>query len=415
MIKRDYYLNKMISKMGNGLIKVITGVRRCGKSYLLFNIFKNYLLKNNIDLQHIICVQLDRRTFADLQNPDKLLQYITNKIIDDNKYYVFIDEIQMCSNFESVLNEFMYMDNVDAYVTGSNSKLLSKDIITQFRGRGDEIQLNPLSFFEFYQQYNDFDTAWNDYYVYGGMPFILKLKDSDEKIKYLKDLFKETYIKDIVERNNIKDDEILEDLLNILASTSGSLINPNKLINTFKSIKNIDVSSNTLKKYLKILEDVFLIKRVLRYDVKGKKYINTPYKYYFIDQGLRNARLNFRQIEENHIMENVIFNELNIRDFLIDVATVEINEKKNEKTYYRKQLECDFIASKGNLKYYIQSAYYIQDKEKEFQEKRSLLNINDSFKKIIIVRNNINRMVDDNGIITMSLKEFLLNIDSISF
>ena len=412
-IKRDFYLNQIINRMNNGLVKIITGIRRCGKSYLLFNLFKQYLIDSGVDENHIICIELDRRTFNKLTDPDELCKYVSDAILDNNQYYLFIDEVQMCNDFESVLNEFMHIKNLDVYVTGSNSKLISKDIITEFRGRGDEIHLNPLSFREFYSEYNDFDLAWNDYYTFGGMPLIISKKDDESKMNYLKDLFKETYLKDIKERNNIKNDVELEELLNIISSSVGSLTNPKKLVDTFKSEKNITISPNTVKDYLEYLEDAYLIRKSLRYDVKGKKYINTPSKYYFTDLGLRNARLNFRQQEENHIMENVIYNELCIRGYSVDVGVVEINEKQDDGKYVRKQLECDFIVNKGNNKCYIQSAYHLPSLDKENQEIRPLVNIQDSFKKIIIVRDNIKTKIDDNGIITMSLKEFLLNENSL--
>ncbi len=415
MIKRDYYLNKIIDKMWNGLVKVITGIRRCGKSYLLFTLFKQYLLEHGVAKENIICIQLDRRSFVKLRNPDELYKYINEKVNETEKYFVFIDEIQLCDDFESVLNDFLYMNNIDLYVTGSNSKLLSKDIITEFRGRGDEIHLHPLSFKEFFQVYDNFDDAWNDYYTFGGMPLVLTKKSDEDKMIYLKDLFKETYLKDITDRHKIQNDEVIEELLNILSSSIGSLTNPYKLVDTFKSLKNVSVSPNTIKDYLDYLEDAYLINKSYRYDVKGKKYINTPFKYYYTDLGLRNARLNFRQQEENHIMENIIYNELCIRGYSVDVGVVEINERQQDGSYIRKQLECDFIVNKGNCKYYIQSAYHISDDEKERQEKKSLENINDSFKKIIIVRDNIKRKRDDKGIITMSLKDFLLNDDSLDF
>ncbi len=415
MIKRDYYLTKLIDRIGNGLVKIITGIRRCGKSYLLFYIFKNYLLENGVNEEHIICIRLDWKSFTALQNSDELYKFIRSKINTTEKFYIFIDEIQLCPGFESVLNEFMYMSNLDIYVTGSNSKLLSKDVITEFRGRGDEIHLNPLSFKEFYQAYNDFNEAWNDYFTYGGMPLVITKKSEADKMAYLKDLFKETYIKDIIERNKIKNDEILEELLNIISSSVGSLTNPNKLVDVFKSKGNKLISPITIKEYLEDLEDAYLIRKVERYDIKGKRYINTPFKYYFTDLGLRNARLNFRQQEENHIMENVIFNELCIRGFSVDVGVVDINEKETDGSYKRKKLECDFVINKGNLRYYIQSAYLIPDEEKERQEKRSLLKINDSFKKVIIVKDNIKKKRDDKGIITISLKDFLLEDNALDY
>ena len=408
MINRDFYLNKLISRMHNGMVKIITGIRRCGKSYLLFSIFRNYLTEHGIDEDHIITVELDRISFEKQRDRYELCRYVKSKITDEKQYYVLIDEIQMCDGFEPVLNEFLHIKNADVYVTGSNSHLLSKDVITEFRGRGDEVHLNPLSFREFYGTRTDFDEAWEEYCTFGGMPLVLSKKDEEEKMSYLKDLFSETYIKDIKERNGIKNDEILGELLNVISSSIGSLTNVQKLTDTFRTVGNVSVSPNTVRDYLEYLEDAYVIRKSLRYDIKGKKYINTPSKYYFTDLGLRNARLNFRQSEYTHIMENVIYNELCIRGFSVDVGVVEVNERKENGTYVRKQLECDFVINKGNQRYYIQSAYALYDDEKEKQEKRSLLKIDDSFRKIIIVRHGSKRTVDDNGIVTISLKEFLL-------
>ena len=408
MINRDFYLNKLISRMHNGMVKIVTGIRRCGKSYLLFSIFRNYLTEQGIDEDHIITVELDRISFEKQRDRYELCRYVKSKITDEKQYYVLIDEIQMCDGFEPVLNEFLHIKNADVYVTGSNSHLLSKDVITEFRGRGDEVHLNPLSFKEFYGTRTDFDEAWEEYCTFGGMPLVLSKKDEEEKMGYLKDLFTETYIKDIKERNGIKNDEILGELLNVISSSIGSLTNVQKLTDTFRTVGNVSVSPNTVKDYLEYLEDAYIIRKSLRYDIKGKKYINTPSKYYFTDLGLRNARLNFRQSEYTHIMENVIYNELCIRGFSVDVGVVEVNERKENGTYLRKQLECDFVINKGNQRYYIQSAYALYDDEKEKQEKRSLLKINDSFRKIIIVRHGSKKTVDDNGIVTISLKEFLL-------
>ena len=408
MISRDFYLNKLISRMHNGMVKIVTGIRRCGKSYLLFSIFRNYLTEQGIDEDHIITVELDRISFEKQRDRYELCRYVKSKITDEKQYYVLIDEIQMCDGFEPVLNEFLHIKNADVYVTGSNSHLLSKDVITEFRGRGDEVHLNPLSFREFYGTRTDFDEAWEEYCTFGGMPLVLSKKDEEEKMGYLKDLFSETYIKDIKERNGIKNDEILGELLNVISSSIGSLTNVQKLTDTFRTVGNVSVSPNTVRDYLEYLEDAYVIRKSLRYDIKGKKYINTPSKYYFTDLGLRNARLNFRQSEYTHIMENVIYNELCIRGFSVDVGVVEVNERKENGTYVRKQLECDFVINKGNQRYYIQSAYALYDDEKEKQEKRSLLKIDDSFRKIIIVRHGSKRTVDDNGIVTISLKEFLL-------
>lgn len=410
-IKRDFYLNKLISKIDNHLIKIISGLRRSGKSFLLFNIFKKYLLDNGIKPNQIIEIQLDLLSQRHLRDPFKMLDFIKEKINDEQKFFILIDEIQMCDNFVDLLNELIHYQNLDVYVTGSNSKMLSKDILTEFRGRGDEINLKPFSFSEIYEQFDNFDMAWEFYYTFGGLPLVINQKSDQERKLYLESLFKETYIKDIKERNKIKFDKELDELLNILASSIGSLISISKIANTFKS-KGISISENTIKQYLDFLEDAFLIKKAQRYDIKGKKYINAPLKYYFTDLGLRNAKLNFRQQEETHIMENIIFNELCKREFLVDVGVIEINEKQNNK-YIKKQIECDFVINKSDLKYYIQSSYRIDTDDKRAQEIRPLINTNDSFKKIIIVKDNIKLKRDEYGIITISLKEFLLNGNSL--
>ena len=386
MIKRNDYLKKLIDRMGNGMIKVITGIRRCGKSYLLFEIFYNYLLENGVDKSHIIALQLDDRSNIKFQNPDYLYEYVRNQIIDNGKYYILLDEVQFVHDFESVLNSFLHIKNVDVYVTGSNAKFLSSDIITEFRGRGDQIYLSPLSFKEYFDYCKmDFDDAWNEYSMFGGLPYLLTCKSDEQKINYLENLFTETYIKDIINRNNIRNTEVLEDVLNIVSSSVGSLTNPNKLSNSFKSIKSIDVAPNTIKQYLDCCVDSFLLQKAYRYDVKGKKYIDTPLKYYFTDIGLRNARLGFRRQEENHIMENIIFNELIIRGYKVDVGVVTIGEKNENNNYVRKNLEVDFVCNLGYERYYIQSALTIDEKGKREQEEKSLLHIKDSFKKIIVV------------------------------
>lgn len=414
MIKRNDYLKKLIDRMGNGMIKVITGIRRCGKSYLLFEIFYNYLLENGVDKSHIIALQLDDRSNIKFQNPDYLYEYVRNQIIDNGKYYILLDEVQFVHDFESVLNSFLHIKNVDVYVTGSNAKFLSSDIITEFRGRGDQIYLSPLSFKEYFDYCKmDFDDAWNEYSMFGGMPYLLTCKSDEQKINYLENLFTETYIKDIVNRNNIRNTEVLEDVLNIVSSSVGSLTNPNKLSNSFKSIKNIDVAPNTIKQYLDCCVDSFLLQKAYRYDVKGKKYIDTPLKYYFTDIGLRNARIGFMQQEENHIMENIIFNELIIRGYKVDVGVVTIGKKNENNNYVRKNLEVDFVCNLGYERYYIQSALTIDEKGKREQEEKSLLHINDSFKKIIVVRNNIKKWKDDKGTLFLGLKEFLTSPDSI--
>lgn len=413
-ILRDKYLNDLISRMHNGLIKVITGLRRSGKSYLLFKIFKNYLLKNLIDEKHIIEISLDKRENKEYRNPDKILNFIKNSIIDENMYYIFLDEIQMLEDFEEVLNSLSYIKNLDIYVTGSNSKFLSKDILTEFRGRGDEIHVFPLTFKEFIQTFNgDKYDAFSEYIIYGGMPFVATIKTDEQKIKYLENLFKETYLKDIKERYKIEKVQEMDDLIKVLASSVGSLSNPTRITDTFKSLLKSDININTIKNYIIYLEESFLISEANRYDVKGRKYIGTPLKYYFEDIGLRNAKLNFRQIEETHLMENIIYNELKARGFQVDVGMVEKKEKNTEGIYEKKRLEVDFIANKGANKYYIQSCYSMALEEKMIQEKKSLQNIKDYFKKIIIVKDIIKPKIDENGIITINLFDFLLDENSL--
>lgn len=415
MIIRNDYLQKLIDRMNNGMIKVITGIRRCGKSYLLFEIFYNYLLQNGVDKSHIITLQLDDRLNIKYRDPDNLCEYIHNKIIDNENYYILLDEVQYVKEFEDALNSFLHIKNVDVYVTGSNAKFLSSDIITEFRGRGDQIYLSPLSFKEYYDYCKlDFEEAWNEYSMYGGMPYLLMCKTNEQKIKYLDNLFKETYIKDIVNRHDIKNTEVLEDVLNIISSSVGSLTNPNKLSNSFKSMKNLVVAPNTIKQYLDYCVDSFLIEKAYRYDVKGKKYLDTPLKYYYTDIGLRNVRLGFRQQEENHIMENIIYNELIIRGYQVDVGVVTISEKNENNNYVRKQLEVDFICNLGYERLYIQSALNIDDVEKKEQEEKSLIKIDDNFRKIIIVKSNIKKWKDEKGILILGLKEFLTCPESIN-
>lgn len=414
-IKRNLYLNKIIRKINNSMIKVITGIRRCGKSYLLNKLFYNYLIQNGISKDHIISIALDNLQSLELHDPYKLDKYIREKIIDDDMYFIFLDEIQEVDKFVYLLNGLMQIQNADIYITGSNSKFLSKDVITEFRGRGDQIHVNPLSFKEFYETYGkDFDDSLNEYMIYGGMPMILNFDNDEEKNEYLINLYKEIYLKDIKERYGIRNDSELGELLNIISSSIGSLTNATKLSNTFKSVKNVDISKNTIASYLEIFEESFLVQSSNRYDIKGKKHIDSPRKYYFTDLGLRNARLNFRQIEENHLMENLIYNELKIRGFSVDVGVVSINEKNINGNYVRKQNEVDFVVNSGSNRYYIQSAYSLPTLEKENQEIKSLINIPDSFKKIVIVRDNIKLKRDDNGIVTMSLKEFLLDEDTLN-
>lgn len=408
-IKRDMYLQKLIDRQKNGLIKIITGIRRCGKSYLLDPIYKNYLLSQGVKEDHIIKIDLDERKNNKYLNPDALDEYIRSKIIDKNMYYVILDEIQKVEDFESVLNGFLHIDNVDIYVTGSNSKFLSSDIRTEFRGRGDEIRVLPLSFSEFITGYEgNREEAWNEYKTYGGLPRILSQKTNEQKSKYLKDLFERTYLSDIIERHNIQRIDVLDSLVNILASSIGSLTNPKKLSDTFVSSSMKNVSINTITTYINYLLEAFLIEKAERYDVKGKQYISTPSKFYFSDIGLRNARLNFRQQEEDHIMENILYNELLYRGYNVDVGVVEIREKN-----LRKQIEVDFVCNQADKRYYIQSALSLPTREKTLQEERPLMNINDNFKKIIVVKDNIKNWTTEEGITVIGLQEFLLNKESL--
>ena len=414
-IKRDKYLNMLISKENNGLIKVVTGLRRSGKSYLLFKIFYNYLINKGINKSHIISIQLDDLENEKLRDPYNMLEYVKYKIKDETIYYVILDEVQYLNRFEEVLNSLMHISNVDIYVTGSNSKFLSSDVITEFRGRGDEIHVYPLSFSEYVSAFDgSLDEAWDDYFNYGGMPLILSYKTPSEKANYLTLLFDKVYLSDILERHNIRNKIELDELLDILSSSIGSYTNPLKLSNTFKSEKNKIISDKTINNYISYFEDSFLISKAKRYDIKGKKYINSPFKYYFEDIGLRNARLGFRQTEENHIMENIIYNELKYRGYNVDVGIVNVYGENNLGQKILKNYEVDFIATKGNNKYYIQSALSIENEDKMRQESNSLNNIHDSFKKIIIVRNNIKPRRDDDGIMTIGIYNFLLDGNSLN-
>ena len=413
-IKRNYYLNKLISKRNNKLIKIVTGIRRCGKSYLLDPIFKNYLLDNGVDENHIIKLEFDSIENEEYTNPKKLYEYVMQKVVDKDTYYVILDEIQKVSDFESVLNSFLRKTNLDVYVTGSNSKFLSSDIITEFRGRGDEIKVYPLSFSEFMSVYSGNEiSGLNEYINYGGLPLITTFKSAEEKIEYLNFQKDNVYINDVIERNNIRNDEELKTLIEIISSSIGSLTNPTKLYNTFISKGNKNITNKTIALYLKYLEESFLIEKSKRFDVKGKKYIETPSKYYFVDIGIRNSLINFRQIEKTHIMENIIYTELRRRGFNVDVGIVEKRKiDENGKKDY-KQLEIDFVANKGSDKYYIQSAYSIEDNNKREQELQSLLNIGDNFKKMVIVYDSFIKWQDDNGIIYISIYDFLLNENSL--
>lgn len=408
-IKRDIYLNKLISRKENGLIKIITGIRRCGKSYLLNELFVNHLIESGVKEDHIIKLALDREANKKYHDSRLLNEYILSNIKDKNMHYVILDEVQLVDGFEFVLNGLLYEKNIDVYVTGSNSKFLSSDIITEFRGRGDQVHVFPLSFAEFVSAYNgDKYEAWNEYVTYGGLPLILSKKNDEEKSQYLKEEFEKTYIKDIIERNNIQRVDALDSIINMLASAVGSLINPQKIYDTFRSNGEKKLSLNTVNSYIRNIEDSFIVNKSNRYDIKGKKYIQTPQKYYFTDIGLRNARLNFRQQEENHIMENIIYNELLLRGYNVDVGVVELREGN-----LRKQLEVDFVCNQGSKRYYIQVALNLDTQEKTQQESKSLNNIGDNFKKIIVVKDNIKLWRNDDGILIIGIQEFLLNKDSL--
>lgn len=413
-MERKLYLDKLIRRKHNGLIKVITGIRRSGKSYLLFELFYQHLVDAGVPVDHIIKIALDDRMNKKYRDPDYLCEYVHSCVKDEEMYYVLLDEVQFVPEFEDVLNSFLHIKNVDTYVTGSNAKFLSKDIITEFRGRGDQVHIYPLSFAEFMQVREDNPRdAWNEYVMYGGLPKLLEIKNADDKIEYLKTIFKETYIVDILERNDVRNPSELEELLDYLASSIGGLTNPKKLSDTFRTVKNVSIHPDTIKNYLEHLEDSFLISKAKRFDIKGKKYINTPMKYYFTDVGLRNARLDFRQCEETHIMENVIYNELRIRGYSVDVGMVEYTYYSEDRKKVQKQLEVDFVCNMGSKRMYIQSAYAMPTIEKEQQEQKSLVNINDSFKKIVIVKEGITHYNED-GVLILNLFDFLLNPESIN-
>lgn len=409
IIKRDIYLNKLINRKENGLIKIVTGIRRCGKSYLLNELFVNHLKESGVQDDHIIKLALDSEENKQYHDSKLLNEYIFSNIKDKEMYYVILDEIQLVEGFEFVLNGLLYENNIDVYVTGSNSKFLSSDIITEFRGRGDQVRVYPLSFSEFVSAFDgDKYEAWNEYVTYGGLPLILSKKTDEEKSQYLKEEFEKTYIKDIIERNNIQRVDALDSIVNMLASAVGSLTNPQKIYDTFRSNGEKELSLNTVNSYIRNIEDSFIVNKSNRYDIKGKKYIQTPQKYYFTDIGLRNARLNFRQQEENHLMENIIYNELLLRGYNVDVGVVEIREMSQ-----RKQLEVDFVCNQGNKRYYVQVALNLDTQEKTQQESKSLNNIGDSFKKIIVVKDNIKLWRNEDGILIIGIQEFLLNKDSL--
>lgn len=415
-IQRPQYIDLLLNRMHNKMIKVITGMRRSGKSYLLFNLFKKTLIAQGVAQSHIISIELDRYENRAFRDPDVVLEYIHSCIKEEGMYYLLMDEVQMLSDFEEVLNSLMHNDSLDIYVTGSNSKFLSKDVMTQFRGRGDEIHVFPLTFKEFMQVYEgDVYHGWSEYVVYGGLPLVATMRTDEQKIHYLTNLFTETYLKDIIERYHIDKIQEMDDLLNVLASFVGSLTNSPKIEATFKSTIHSNISMNTIRQYLAYLEDAFLIHKAYRYNVKGRKYIGTPLKYYFEDVGLRNARLGFKQVEETHLMENIIYNELRSRGYSVDVGVVEKRERDERGKEIKKQLEIDFIANLGSNRYYIQSAFSMPTEQKRIQEKASLVNVKDSFKKIILVKDVMKVSHDEDGIVTMSVYDFLLNENSLDF
>ena len=414
MIPRNKYLNELVSLQGNGMIKVITGMRRCGKSYLLFNIFVSYLREQGINPEQIIKINLEDFKHRALRNPNNMYSYVESQIKDDRTHYILLDEIQLLEHFEDVLNGFLNIQNVEVYVTGSNAKFLSKDIITEFRGRGYEIKMYPLSFREYMSAYQgSVQAGLNEYMLYGGLPQILSCVTEEQKSKFLKTLFDETYIKDIKDRYAIRKDDDLEELINILASGIGALTNPNKLANTFRSEKKSEITYDTIKNYIDFLCDSFIIEKSTRYDIKGKRYINSPYKYYFMDLGLRNARINFRQYEKSHLMENLIYNEMRVRGFNVDVGTVLAYTKNEEGKSQRTNLEVDFVCNLGSRRYYIQSAYRMESEEKIKQERTSLEKVDDSFKKIIVLGEECPITRDEKGITTIGIYDFLLKENSL--
>lgn len=408
-MNRDRYLQKLVRKMHNGMVKVVTGLRRSGKTYLLFTLFYDYLLKNGVQEDHVIHIALDDFANREFRNPDALYRYVKSRIADDKMYYILLDEVQMVSEFEDVLNGFLHIPNADSYVTGSNAKFLSKDIITEFRGRGDQIHLYPLSFSEFFHDYDGSKaSAWQEYSLYGGLPKIRTMSDPHDKASYLEGIFAETYLKDILERNDVRNPAELSEMLDYLASGIGGLSNPKKISDTFKSVKNVSIHPDTVKSYLDYFEDSFLISRAVRYDIKGKKYFSTPCKYYFTDIGLRNARLRFRQYEETHIMENIIYNELISRGYSVDVGMVEHTERTAEQKKIQKQLKVDFVCNRGYERVYVQSALNLDSEEKQAQELRPLLSIKDSFKKVVITGGLQPTYMNDDGVLIQNLFDFLL-------
>lgn len=413
-IRRDKYLSELESMKHTSFVKIVTGMRRCGKSYLLFNLFYKHLLESGVDASHIVKVDLDSFQNRKLRNPDELYQYLDNNLKDDGMHYFLLDEIQLVDDFADVLNSFLRRSNVDIYVTGSNARLLSKDVITEFRGRGHEIRMYPLSFREFMSVYEgSMQKGLDEYMTFGGLPQIFDYKTEVQKSQFLKSLFAETYIRDIKDRYSIKRDNDLEELLDVMASNIGCLTNPNKLSDTFKSVKKSDLSASTIKKYLDYFQDAFLIEKATRYDIKGKRYIDTPFKYYFCDMGLRNARLNFRQTEKTHLMENVIYNELLVRGFNVDVGVVPTRTVNSEGRQQRSQLEIDFVCNLGSKRYYVQSAYSLPTEEKIRQEEMSLMKVDDFFKRIVVTGDDVMVHRNEAGITTMSIYDFLLNENSL--
>jgi hypothetical protein len=415
-IKRDAYLEQLKIRKDNGMIKIITGIRRCGKSFLLFVLFKKYLLENGVDSKHIIEIALDGIENEELRNPKKCYQYIKDAMKDDQKYYLFLDEVQFMPRFEEVLNSLLRIRNIDVYVTGSNSKFLSSDIVTEFRGRGDEVRIYPLSFAEFFAVFDgDYDDAWNEYMIYGGLPQVAQFSMERQKAEYLKNIFANVYIKDVVERNKIQNVDEIGTLVDILASAIGAPTNPTKISNTFKSERGINYSNKTISNHIDYLAQSFLISKADRYDIKGRKYVGANLKYYFSDVGLRNARLNFRQQEPTHIMENIVYNELLVRGYNVDVGILDVMAKNSEGKRVHKQLEVDFVVNQGSQRYYVQVAFDMTSEEKQTQELNSLRSIPDSFKKIVIVNGTKKPWRNDEGFVIMGMKYFLLNADSLEY
>lgn len=416
VIRRDGYLEQLKLRKDNGMIKIITGIRRCGKSFLLFVLFKKYLLENGVDNEHIIEIALDGIENEELRDPKKCYQYIKDAMKDEQKYYLLLDEVQFMSRFEEVLNSLLRISNIDVYVTGSNSKFLSSDIVTEFRGRGDEIRIYPLSFAEFYAAYGgDYDDAWDEYMIYGGLPQVVQFSTERQKAEYLKNIFTNVYLRDVVERNKLQNVDEIGTLVDILASAIGTPTNPTRISNTFKSERGVNYTNKTIANHIDYLAEAFLISKAERYDIKGRKYVGANLKYYFTDLGLRNARLNFRQQEPTHIMENIVYNELLVRGYNVDVGIVETSAKNNEGKRVHKQLEVDFVVNQGSQRYYIQVAYDMTSEEKQAQEFNSLRNIPDSFKKIVIVNGTKKPWRNEEGFVIMGMKYFLLNEDSLEF